>query len=334
MHYYKRGEATKAAAKDLVAYGLEGLGWTPDEAGKAFDDYIAYEKQLFEHLYSIAQMYSEDFVQEYKYTDREGLQEMMKEFPIQGILDVRGFGEAREICYDNGDYLKHLGDLYTQDNLEMLKNYYIVSYLLEFANECDSRSNALSDKVLGAAYSQLNTDSFTDLDNVFNYYKSSLSNAMNKAYLARHDVSDLKAETAALFEDIKTTYRDMLMAEDWLSEESKKNVIEKIDAMGIYYLYPDHFISYDGLDLKGRSYFDMITEIKHFNQDIEKEKVDAEIDREAAGWALPWDMRSVMVLTSMVSCSIKMAGETLFLLRKIRLNLMREQTRSLITLKG
>ena len=47
MHYYKRGEATKAAAKDLVAYGLEGLGWTPDEAGKAFDDYIAYEKQLF-----------------------------------------------------------------------------------------------------------------------------------------------------------------------------------------------------------------------------------------------------------------------------------------------
>ena len=57
MHYYKRGEATKAAAKDLVAYGLEGLGWTPDEAGKAFDDYIAYEKQLFEHLYSIAQMY-------------------------------------------------------------------------------------------------------------------------------------------------------------------------------------------------------------------------------------------------------------------------------------
>ena len=215
MHYYKRGEATKAAAKDLVAYGLEGLGWTPDEAGKAFDDYIAYEKQLFEHLYSIAQMYSEDFVQEYKYTDREGLQEMMKEFPIQGILDVRGFGKAKEICYDNGDYLKHLGDLYTQDNLEMLKNYYIVSYLLEFANECDSRSNALSDKVLGAAYSQLNTDSFTDLDNVFNYYKSSLSNAMNKAYLARHDVSDLKAETAALFEDIKTTYRDMLMAEDY-----------------------------------------------------------------------------------------------------------------------
>ena len=215
MHYYKRGEATKAAAKDLVAYGLEGLGWTPDEAGKAFDDYIAYEKLLFEHLYSIAQMYSEDFVQEYKYTDREGLQEMMKEFPIQGILDVRGFGKAKEICYDNGDYLKHLGDLYTQDNLEMLKNYYIVSYLLEFANECDSRSNALSDKVLGAAYSQLNTDSFTDLDNVFNYYKSSLSNAMNKAYLARHDVSDLKAETAALFEDIKTTYRDMLMAEDY-----------------------------------------------------------------------------------------------------------------------
>ena len=254
-----------AAAKKEIVHDLTELGWSEEEAEQAFEDHHAVETALAPAMPSFLELSLGQLKE--VLSDISEIQEWVKEYPISEILADRGYtgGAYVQACEA---YMKALGDFYTEDHLELLKNYHIVSFLLTYDWYCDEDSFLLSDQTSGMD----GPDDYKkseDIEGVFYNLLMEMGDALTKAYVGRYDMSQEKKDMQVLFDEIRGVYRDMLAEAEWLSEETRAKAIEKLDAMQFFALYPDQFKDYSALDFKGKSMAEIQMALNRFNdQDI------------------------------------------------------------------
>ena len=252
--------------KDL----LTRLGYSEEEAQKMFEDTIAFETALSEKAFTTADRGSADFVgKTNNYYTPDEIKELCSNFPLYDYLTDAGFGASKEFMISNPDAIMSFDELYTEDNLETFKEYMIVRYLVYNAHQFDSKT---MQSLMGE---EVNLNDKTD---AYNIVRGNLTAPMDRAYLEAYDQTEKKERIQHMCEDIIAAYRDMLSEEDWLSDETKKKAIEKLDNITINAVYPEEWPDYSGMDLTGLGYYDCMNEIGRFNEKIEKSHINAKID--------------------------------------------------------
>ena len=99
-----------------------------------------------------------------------------------------------------------------------------------------------------------------------NYIRQYLSAPFDMMYIAAYLNSDQKEALTELTHTIKAELRDILSTEEWMSEESRTQCVEKLDAMAERILYPDEYISCLPLDFTGdENLVDMVQSILSYN---------------------------------------------------------------------
>jgi putative endopeptidase len=114
----------------------------------------------------------------------------------------------------------------------------------------------------------------------FRTVREELTTPMDRTYLERYDSSEKKERITKICEDVIDVYHKMLKSEDWMSDETKDKAIEKLDAITINAVYPEKWIDYSDLDLKGLSYFDCRKEICLFDKKLDYQKINGKVDHE------------------------------------------------------
>jgi putative endopeptidase len=90
----------------------------------------------------------------------------------------------------------------------------------------------------------------------------------------------MKKDITGVCEETIDYYRDMLQKEDWLSEETKKMAIKKLDNMTIKAVYPEKWVDYSGLSLKGLSCAECFETIALYNSKINGERTGKKVDKD------------------------------------------------------
>ena len=106
-----------------------------------------------------------------------------------------------------------------------------------------------------------------------------LSTPLNKAYLERNNLSDLKKRITKICEDTISVYRKMLDDEEWLSEKTKEKALEKLDSIRIHAVYPEKWIDYTALELKGLPLVECIKAIVDFDRKLDLAHTNGKVDR-------------------------------------------------------
>lgn len=114
----------------------------------------------------------------------------------------------------------------------------------------------------------------------FDAVRKNLYGLMDQAYLAKYDYSKTKEDVIDLIFEIIIHYRSMLEKEEWLSEETRKKAIEKLDNMRINAVYPDKWVDYSVLDLTGKSYPECLKAIEAYNLALDAELVNGTVDHD------------------------------------------------------
>lgn len=70
-----------------------------------------------------------------------------------------------------------------------------------------------------------------------------------------YDLEPVKEFAVSLSRDAVGTYKQLVTNCEWLSDVSKKRLIEKLDGVTIKVVYPDVWEDYSGLDLDGLDYY-------------------------------------------------------------------------------
>lgn len=273
------GERYEAAYRTAAGKMLPKLGYTKEEAAKMMDRAFALETELAGAIMTSVESMAPDYVQ--RINNEMSLDEayaICRNFPLSAIIDAWGFGVAEHCLVPQPAYLEKLDEIYTEERLDDLKNYLLVCAALEGMGSLDRDCYELSIDFNNAVNGS--TGSQPDEEVAYDLVRGALTTPMNRAFLAKYDAAQMKADITRICRECIDYYRSMLDGEDWLSAETRAKAIEKLDAITINAVYPENWRDYSGLSLDGLGIYDCMDAIGKFNQAYNVSLINQKIDHE------------------------------------------------------
>lgn len=256
--YSKRtelGDRYYKAYRKLAVTMLKRLGYSSKEANAMFKRVIQFEGQLAEATYTSAEMMDPSYLQRINNEkSSKQLMKMMKNFPLKRYVKAMGYGNAKKFLVENPAYIAKVDKLYTKKNLENMKEYMLVHYVVGMTGMLDRKAYDLA---LEANQTISGADGKRpDEDYAYATVVNALSVPMQKVYLQQNNAAEKKERITKLCNKIIAEYREKLKETDWLSAQTKEKAIEKLDAITLNVIGPDKWEDYSDLKLKGKSYFE------------------------------------------------------------------------------
>ena len=200
---------------------------------------------------------------------------------IKTILKNNKLDNANKIILTEPKWLKALNEIYTEDNLPIIKDY------LEIVN-------------IGSAASYLDEDfekATTEFKNAFlgsqgdipqdekaiNMVNAALGEPFGKIYIKKYFSDSVKTDVTDITDEIISTYKNRINNLDWMSDVTKKNAIEKLDKLNIQIAYPDKWDDYSKLEIKsyddGSSLWENIENLSKFAREKSISKLNEPVDK-------------------------------------------------------
>ena len=249
--------------KQAAGHVLGQLGYEEDEINRILQQAYRLESRLAEGTLSAEKQAESNYLESYlneSCTEQEIL-ELAGNYPLQEILESMGLADCSQYGILESEYLKHLGKVYTEKNLEELKSYCIMQTVLEFLPYLDEESYALDQSLQDVMQEdeELSVDTENEEDEseeekakeeALGVEENLIADVLDELYIVRYLDSEDKEFLEDMTQEMIGYYRTMLLDEEWLSEETRQKAAEKLDAITCRILYPEHLqdfteLSYD-----------------------------------------------------------------------------------------
>lgn len=106
-----------------------------------------------------------------------------------------------------------------------------------------------------------------------------MGEAIGKEYVARHFPPEAKAKINTLVDNLIISYRERILELDWMSEETKKRALTKLEKIERKLGYPDVWKDYSALTIGTNSYLENIIQARIFESRHEVSKLGKPVDR-------------------------------------------------------
>ncbi len=277
--YYLKTDERSESIKGKYAEHIEkmfGLAGLPD--GKAAAETImALETKIAEkHL---EKEKTRDLVGLYNMLEVSKLSEVMPDFNWSGFLKEAGMDKQEKLGVLMIDYTKALNDIIKNTDMDVWKTY-------------------LKWGVVNASASQLNEA--LDTQNFEFYSKElrgtkeprpmwrrgvsvvngALGEVVGKVYVKKHFPPEAKERMETLVENLIKAYEVSIKELDWMSEETKKEALDKLGKFTPKIGYPDNWRSYDALEVKADDLFGNMKRSSLFEYNRQLAKLGQPIDRD------------------------------------------------------
>ena len=167
-------------------------------------------------------------------------------------------------------YLSNLQNIYTEKNVEEMKQYFKFQLVLNSAPYLDREA---WDLYLDTSLDRTNpfaerTDKSNDYYTFYQIGQTPLSAAFDQAYLDEYFSQETYDDIMSLISDVKEKYAIEINESTTLSEESKKAVIDKLNKMKSNVMVPDNRADFSDLTLaskeEGGSFLDALCSLNCF----------------------------------------------------------------------
>ena len=234
-----------------VEHVLMMYGYTQEQADAAFDNCIAFETLFAKYLYTAEEVSLSETLNalnNQRYTAAQ-LKAAEGNVPLVECLESYTQGAIGDIIfYENIEYLQHLDEIYSQDNVQLMKDYLLCHTAYSAMGLLDQESyyaykdgeNAL----IGI------TSRKADEDYALSVVENNLGWELSKLYCDKYVTKQDKDNVLDMTQDIIDEYKVMLSEEDFLTDATKAKAIEKLDMLQLNIMYPD---SWDGYMLEDLS---------------------------------------------------------------------------------
>jgi predicted metalloendopeptidase len=268
----KEGRKNKGEKTALFINLMEKLGYTEKEAEKKIANCIEFEKMLADSYPSAAEKGSPSFVRRtLNYYSKDELMGLQKNLPILDTIEGGcNFPKADEFRVTWPSYLEKLSEVYTEENLPLIRDTLIVNGVdASAASKLDSQCFKWSAEING----QDPKAAFLD------YPKTSVSLVagrlvwpVSKLYADTYLKQQDKDTISALVDEVMEEYHSIIEEADFLSEDTKKGAFAKLDTMQTHVMYPDDWspFSYEELDItpleEGGTFWDAYVALERYDR--------------------------------------------------------------------
>ena len=235
---------------EVIRHILMELGYTYDEATSVLEGCFRFEEAIAEHIMTTEEESARDAVEkENNPRTMEQLEDQAGGFPIREMLAAYGADGADVYILTQPDWLDAMDVLYNEDNAEILKDYLICYTAQDYATLLDRECYDIYYKVIngisGATGTKSDEKSASDAVDQF------LPMQLGRLYADRYVTDGTKEEVTAVVQEIMDEYRLMLTEETFLSEDTRKEAINKLDNLKLRIAKPEIWEDDSGIDFKG-----------------------------------------------------------------------------------
>jgi len=250
------GERKKTANEAMLIDLLMYAGMTKEEAQQINDDFFALETRIAEVALGTQASLAPDYYETiYNPMTLEELETLSPNYPIADILEPYTAAGVERFNLPDREWFKRINALFVEENLAGLKAFLIRSAAMGMADFLDQTCMDIADARKSAINGiEIKTAVEDAAYKICASEESLLDMAAAKMYTDAYVSPETKAELEAMVQDVIAVYRRRLENNEWLTDETRANAVEKLDHLKVRVAYPDDWSVYDYSTLSFKSY--------------------------------------------------------------------------------
>ncbi len=248
--YYTKDDPKSKEIRDKYLHHVEKvfglLGDAPDAAARNAQTVMRIETALAAASWTRVEMRNP-----YNLKDKvsmAGLEQLAPDFDWPSYYRSAAYPHFDIVNVRSPKFFKQVDELLTSEPLENWKAYlrfHVAEAYSPFLSQpfVDENFNFFSAYLRGAKQQQ------PRWKRCVQYTDSNLSEALGQAYVAKVFSPQLKAQTLDMVDRIEAAMRQRIEQLDWMSPETKKQALIKLDGIRNKIGYPDHWRDYSSIKL-------------------------------------------------------------------------------------
>ncbi|MGX7091827.1 M13 family metallopeptidase [Hutsoniella sourekii] len=283
--YYEAGNESGKALLGVYAQMtqqvLEAVGYTSSEASQIVESTLAFDRLLVPHLKSSQEL--ADYTKQYNPRSREQVEAYHESLNLVALIDQAVEATVDSIIVTQPDYFQALGQILTEDNLELLKSWLIVKTCLNAASHLSQDLRRLASQYSLALSG--NTEIKSPEKQAFYLATGQYDDVIGIYYGKKYFGPQARQDVYEMVETMVNIYKERLQANDWLSQQTIDQAIVKLEALDILVGYPDTYPTvYQQLQVdREASFFDNTVRFARIWAEDNFSKWHKEVDRKKWG---------------------------------------------------
>ena len=286
-YYTKTDEKSLKLREDFVkhvANMFQLVGDTPEQATKSAQTVLAFQTRLAQNSRTPIEL--RDPTTQYHMMSPSQLNELSPNFSWEAYRRGADAPATGNINVAHPEFFTAVNKMVTEVPIADWKTYLrwhlITAAAPSLSSKFETESFNFFGKTLEGRKEQLprwrRCVSATD---------ASLGEALGQVYVARAFTPESKARMRTMVNNLIAAFHDRLQKLDWMSDETRKQAIAKLNAFGQKIGYPDKWIDYSALNVSRDSYLTNVLRSSEFEQKRDFNKINKPVDRKEWGMTPP-----------------------------------------------
>ena len=234
----ENGKRVKKAVDAKTSYMLGRIGMDESEIKSLIESSFEFETKISKSMMGVLEANDPDsLMKTINPTTTKDIKAIEGKVPVAEYMDKYGYSVSKLINIQEPNWLKSFAELYNDENLDIMKAYLLTSVARDYISKTDEEAfrkyQAIDNEQKGI------TESQPDTDLAFQETKKILPPSFARIYVKKYITPEMKEEIRVFCQEAVDAYREMLQGIDWMTEETKKAAINKLDHIKIHSLYPE-----------------------------------------------------------------------------------------------
>ena len=188
--------------------------------------------------------------------------------PIPGIINVSQI-----------NFFEGLSQIFDETDIDTWKKYFTWNLINSSASYLSSNFDNRRFEFYGTFLSGAKTQQ-ERWRRVVNQTNSSLGEAVGQLFVKKHFPPEAKERMTELVNNLKFAFEQRIKKLSWMTEETKLNAIDKLQAMRVKIGYPDEWRDYSNLHIEDDYYISNIFRANRFDFDYMINKIGKPVNKE------------------------------------------------------
>lgn len=203
----------------------------------------------------------------------------MKNIDAQGILNAAGFPKVDSIVVGQPSFYENMDELLASVSIEDWKVWLTWKMLNSYAPHINDQFEQehfafYSTKLRGVKEMKKRQE------RVLQRIDNTMGEPLGKLFVDKYFPPESKEYVAAMIENLRSAYRESIQNLTWMSPDTKKKALEKLEAFTYKIGYPNKWEDYSKLDIKPDAYVQNLININKFGHELMLEKFGKPVDKE------------------------------------------------------
>ena len=258
---------------------LELAGWSESEAADSAKKIFEFETTLATHHWNVVE--TRDAEKTYNLKSFDELQKTSGNYDWQLWLDGAKLEKRilAETVVMTPSFFEGLGSLFTDENLDALKawlSFNIINQMAPYLSSdfVNTRFEFYGRKLTGQPEMRARWKRAVQA------VEGSLGEAVGEIYVQKHFPPAAKARMDGLVQNLIEAYRESILALEWMTDETKKKALVKLDKFTPKIGYPVKWRDYSELEIDRDDLVGNMQRVARFVTKIEVAKIGSPIDRD------------------------------------------------------